>query len=133
MIIAVNLPDYYPHFKYLEIRIAMTITNIYQENYNQEYQPFYSKYLRDSFILSTQETHIHWPGESEVIQNLKFLHVIFSYTTIIIGCHEIDSTAAEEFHYQIVFHEEHKSSSTVLFEKKNCYDTSGCHIFQWHL
>ena len=70
----------------------------------------------DNFILN-YETHIHWPRETEVIQKLKFLHVIFSYTTIIIGRHEMNSTPAKVFLDQTGFHEEQNISLAVLLFK----------------
>ena len=41
--------------------------------------------------------HIHWPRELEVIQKLKPFHVIFSHTTIIIGCHKMSYTPTTVF------------------------------------
>lgn len=52
-----------------------------------------------------------------MIQKLKFLHVIFSYTTIIIGRHEMNTTPAKVFLGQTGPHEEQNNSLTVLFFK----------------
>lgn len=61
-------------------------------------------------------THIHWPRESKVIQKLKFLHVIFSYATVIIRCHEMHSTPEKEFQYQVVLYYKEKKIQMNRFQ-----------------
>lgn len=81
-------------------------------------------------------THIHWPGESKVIQKLKSLHVIFSYTTIIIGCHEMHSTPGRHCSSDGVFFIKTKTKKQKDLDKqlfRNRKDTPGYRIFQQHL
>lgn len=66
-------------------------------------------------------THIHWPGESKVIQKLKSLHVIFSYTTIIIGCHEMHSTPGRLCSSDGVFYKKIKKIQINSFQKQERY------------
>lgn len=51
-----------------------------------------------------------------MIQKLKFLHVIFSYATVIIGCHEMHSTPEKEFQYQVVLYYKEKKFQMNRFQ-----------------
>jgi len=43
-----------------------------------------------------KETHIHWPGKTEMLRKLKFLHIKVSDSTIIIWCCEMNSTTTNQ-------------------------------------
>jgi hypothetical protein len=58
---------------------------------------FYSKFPRGRL-------YIHWPVITEVVQELKSFHIIFTYTTIIIGYRNAQaSTAKHVVHFQLCF------------------------------
>lgn len=77
-----------------------------------------------------REAYIYGPWIPQVIDNLKSLHIIFSYATVIIGCHKMYPTPAEQDKMLKLFLNVKQVRIATMFKH---FDTSGCQKFQWHL